>query len=518
MNSKEDIIVNSPEGRSALEKHIFGITDDMEIERKSSEGGLLPDKLGDEDLSFEDVPPPPSKMKTTSDLFRMAIEAHEAGNYADAELLYRKLLSERPNVPSAWGNLGVLLRRRKMTEAAVICLRRGLALRPDDGTSWSNLGNALRDLCRYDEAVKAHRHAIDLDPGAPQIHYNLGLVHRDLGHLKEAEGCFRRAELLGYDSAELRWDHALLDLLKGDLEQGFEGLEARWQLHDCHPHFPEIPIWKGAPLEGQTLMVYAENGIGDSLQFCRYLPLVQSKAGAIVFYCDPSIKRLIQSSPEFEGVEVYGFDDALPEDIDAVIPLMSLPRMVGAKSEDIPNRIPYLKAPDTDVPILNKGLIPQIRVGLVWAGDIHHKNDHNRSIALEQFAQLLDLPGIQFYSFQIGGAESQIKDHCFDPMIRDLSAHIRDFADTASLLNQFDLVISVDTAVAHLAGALDIPVWVLIPFAPDWRWQMLRGDSPWYRSMSLLRQTSPGDWQEVMHRVRDRLIHKLHEITDIGED
>ncbi|MDX1738719.1 MAG: glycosyltransferase family 9 protein, partial [Alphaproteobacteria bacterium] len=350
-----------------------------------------------------------------------------------------------------------------------------------------------------------------------KIHYNLGLVHRDLGHLLEAEDCFRRAELLGYDKADLRWDHALLDLLQGKLEKGFIGFEARWQLEDCHPHFPEIPIWKGAPLVGQVLMVYAEHGIGDAIQFARYLPYLHDKAETIVFYCDPSIKRLIQSSPDSRDVSVYGFGEELPEDIDAVIPLLSLPRVLGTTSETIPAKTPYLAAPETDVPAINKTGLSRLRVGLVWSGDIHHKNDTNRSIDLGYFSQILDLPNIQFYSFQVGPRESDLHENCFDPVIRNLAPHIRDFADTARLIKDMDLIISVDTAVAHLAGALNVPVWTLLPFAPDWRWQMVRGDSPWYPSMSLIRQTSPGDWREVIHRVRNRLIGLLHDTEEMVE-
>lgn len=503
MSDTEDTVVNPPEGRSALEKHIFGLPDDMPV--ADSKEPLPP---------YGDMPPPPTSVEETANKLRYAIEAHEAGDLETAEARYKKLLQERPNVPSAWINLGVLLRRRHKTEAAVICMRRGLALKSDDGPSWSNLGNALRDLGRYEEAIKSHNYALELQPGAALIHYNLGLVHRDLGHLSEAEDCFRRAELLGYDEADLRWDHALLHLLRGHLVEGFKGFESRWRSHNSEPRYPELPIWKGADLEGQVLLVYAEHGMGDAIQFSRYLPQLIGHAETIIFCCDNSMARLMRSSPDFDGIEILGFEEELPEDVDAVIPLLSLAKMLKTTPDNIPVKMPYLKPPKEDVPILNKGNSSVLRVGVTWAGDRNHKNDHNRSINIDHFSQVLDLPGVQFYSLQKGGHEADIKAHAFDPMLRDLSPHIRDFADTASLISHLDLVISADTAVAHLSAALNIPTWILLPFAPDWRWQMVRGDSPWYPSASLIRQTSPSDWSEVFHRVRDRLIHMLHDEAD----
>ncbi len=499
MSNIEDTVSKTPAGRSALEKHIFGIQDEM----PPVDVSVSP--------SLSHMPSPPASREEASIMLRKAIDAHESGAYEEAENHYKALLLEHQNIPSAWMNLGVLLRRRHKLEAAIICMRRGLAIKSDDGPSWSNLGNALRDLGRYEEATKAHLHAIELNPGAAQIHYNLGLVHRDLGHLSDAEDCFRRAELLGYDQSDLTWDHALLNLMQGRFLEGFAGFESRWQSHNLSPEFPEIPIWKGANLTGQSLLVYSEKGLGDTIQFSRYLSMLDGRAETILFLCDPSLARLMKSSQQFRNIQIFDTDQELPEDIDAVIPLLSLPKMMETTAETIPLEVPYLKAPADDVPILNKGNSSILRVGIAWAGDTLHKNDQNRSIDIAQLSKILDLPKIQFYSLQVGERSSDIEAQMFDPMLRDLSPHIRDFADTASLMQSLDLVISADTAVGHLSGALNKPTWLLLPFAPDWRWQTIRGDSLWYPSMFLIRQTSPGDWQEVFYRVRGRLIQMLHE-------
>lgn len=445
-------------------------------------------------------------------LLAYAVHLHGAGRLEEAERLYRHILEREPATAAAWINLGVLLRRQGRLEPAVTCLRRGLSLKPEDGPAWSNLGNALRAVNRLDEAMAAQRKAIELTPGAAQIHYNTALVLRDKGELDLAHHAFRRAELLGYQKPELFWDRALTTLLQGDLRTGFDQYESRWNLPDNAPHHTGLPRWEGESLDGKSLLVWAEQGLGDSIQFSRFLPMVRDRAKQrretvkIAFEIQPPLARLMQRSPDFRGINVLPRGASVPKS-DVQIPLLSLPRIFQTDLETIPDRCPYLTPPaNAKPPDLPKG---PMQIGIAWAGKSSHKNDRNRSVTLSRFDSLFDLPDAVFHSLQKGPAIQDIQREGLSTLVHDMGSEFKDFADTAAALRAMDLVITVDTSVAHLAGALARPVWVLVPYAPDWRWMRHRDDTPWYPSMTLFRQTSPGDWDEVFSRIRAALVRRL---------
>lgn len=444
-------------------------------------------------------------------LMRRALRAHGDGHLEESSELYGRILSIDPEFAPAWINLGVLLRRIGKLNSAVTCLKRGIALKPNDGPAWSNLGNALRAVNRLDEAIAAQRQALELSSDVARIHYNYGLTVRDKGDLKEASNAIRRASLLGYDAPELAWDESLTHLLAGDLTRGFEAYESRWKLPEIKRLHDNTPEWDGSALDGRTLLVWAEQGMGDTLQFCRYVidsaDGIADTGGKIVLEVQAPLARILQRSPEFSKVTVIPRGAKLPK-FDLQIPLLSLPRLRGTTLDSIPDHCPYIMPPaDIAKPT---GLHPErLKVGLCWAGKPSHKNNRNRSIMLEDFATLFDLPRTDFISLQKGPAVQDIADLSLGPLLRDLGSGFRDFADTAAAIRALDLVITVDTSVAHLAGAMARPVWVLLPYAPDWRWMLHRDDSPWYPSMTLFRQTSPGDWSEVFSRVRHALIRKL---------
>lgn len=444
-------------------------------------------------------------------LLNKGLAFHRNNQLDDAEKFYRRALHEDPSLAAAWGNLGVLLRRTGRHAAAVLCLKRSLALNPDDGSNWSNLGNALRMQGRYREAYEAQQEALDLAPDAPQVHYNSGLTARDLGYLDEALHCFHRADLLGYKAPELVWDRALAHLLQGNLTDGFKDYEARWKLPESPPRHAELPQWDGTDLDG-TLLVYAEQGLGDSLQFCRYLPLVKDKVQRVVCEIQPELLSLLTGSRALAGVEFVARGSTLPP-VDAACPMLSLPRVAGTAIETIPADTPYIDAPEADGrrPTLRARKHGHLRIGITWAGKPSHRNDHNRSLSLMLFAPLLELPNVRFFSFQVGPAQQQIEAAALDTVITDLSPYIRDFSDTASFLQGMDLVISADTSLCHLAGGMGRPCWTLLPYAPDWRWMLHRGDTPWYPDMTLYRQTSPGDWEEVFARVRRSLRERIRD-------
>jgi len=433
--------------------------------------------------------------------FQAAVARQRAGDNAAAIGLYQRVLAADPVHAGAWINLGVALRAAGRIAAAVACLRRGVALRPDDAAARSNLGNALRADGRLDEARACHEAAIAAAPASGSFVYNLALVLRDAGDLDAALARFDAAETLGYDKSELKWDRALALLLRGDMARGFTEYEWRWQTPDAKKRDFPGPAWDGAPLGDGTLLVYAEQGFGDAIQFVRYLPLLAGRAARVVFECPALLIRLLRASPACAGLRLVARDiDPLP-DFDAHAALLSLPHLLTA--ETIPAQTPYLHPP-AEGTRLDDPPGGGLRVGIAWAGKPTHRNDRNRSLALARLAPVLELPGADFHSLQLGAAADQIAALGFAAVLRDWRPQIRDFADSAALIAALDLVITVDSAPAHLAGALGREVWTLLPFAPDWRWRTGRTgrtDTPWYPAMRLFRQDAPGAWDEVVARV-----------------
>ncbi|MDA0663541.1 MAG: tetratricopeptide repeat-containing glycosyltransferase family protein [Proteobacteria bacterium] len=433
--------------------------------------------------------------------FQFALSRHRQGKLDEAIDCYQRILVVSPDFAPAWINLGVALRAEGRIAASIACLRRGVALKPGDAAAHSNLGNALRAAGRLDEAAASHEAAMAIDPDTGSYRYNLALVQRDRGELDRALANFNLAEAKGYASAELKWDRALALLLKGDIERGFTEYDWRWQIPDATPRGLDAPAWDGGDLTGKTLLVYAEQGFGDTIQFVRYLPLVRTRPGApdrIIFECPAPLARLFATSPAFDGISIAIRDAAPLPSHDAQVALLSLPRLAKTTPESIPSGIPYLAT--AGMPSAHpapKGC----QIGIAWAGKPTHRNDRNRSVALSILAPLFEVSGTTFHSLQLGANAEAIAAQGFTAILRDRSADIEDFADSAALLMSLDLVISVDTALVHLAGALGRPVWTLPPHALDWRWQTARTDSPWYPSMRLFRQGAPGDWQGVVGQV-----------------
>jgi len=435
---------------------------------------------------------------TLNELFAKAIEQHQAGRMERAIELYRHLVSQFPGYAPAWNNLGVALRATDNFAAAASALRRGTALNDQDAGAWSNLGNALRAVGEYDEAARAHEKSLTVDPEAGRVHYNLALVRRDLGDLDTAIAGFAEAESRGFKSSEMFWDRALTYLVAGDLEKGFREYEWRWQLPESPPRYSDIPAWDGETLDGKTLLVHTEQGFGDAIQFLRYLPMAAARGGRVVYDCPAPLIRLVRNSPLSENIELVE-QGTLVASADCQIALLSLARVFKTSLATIPYEGPYLHPP-ADGPKLQ---VPSVgpRIGLVWAGKPTHKNNRNRSISLETMLPLLELSNMRFVGLQKGDGADQPKTLGADALVINIGERMRDFADTASILKQLDLLISVDTSVVHLAGALGVPAWALIPYSPDWRWLYGRDDTPWYESVRLFRQKAPRDWPEVIERI-----------------
>jgi tetratricopeptide (TPR) repeat protein len=389
----------------------------------------------------------------------------QQGKLAEAFNCYQQAVKLEPNNPEAHNNVGAFYHKQGNAKAAIPHYRQALKLKPDFVDAINNLGHALVDLGEFQEAFYCHSRALELQPDNATAHLELGLTL----------------------------------LLFGDFQRGFAEYEWRWRTPQLQPRQFKQPVWDGSDLQGKTILLHVEQGFGDSIQFIRYAPIIRSRGAKVMVACYPELMRLFASVAGIEYLSVSF--EGLPE-FDVHAPLMSLPRIVGTTLETIPANVPYLAPPAECKFALSSEA--KLKVGIVWAGSPQRRKDNQRSCSLSDFLRFLDVPGIAFYSLQKNLSQSD-RTLLNQRLVPDLSPHLSDFADTASAISQLDLVISVDTAVAHLAGALGKPVWVLLSFAPDWRWLLQREDNPWYPTARLFRQSQPESWQEVFEDVQAAL-------------
>jgi Tfp pilus assembly protein PilF len=431
--------------------------------------------------------------------FNLGVLLQKMGQLESAAECYRRTVQLRPDYVPAWCNLGVALRDAGRIAEAIESLREARRLQPDSISALNNLGNALRSALRYEEAVDTLREALVHDPGNPGIYENLGNALRETGRVGEAEAALRQALRLRPDFAEAHWDLAFALLLQGDFTRGFEEYEWRWRLADFPSRNFTAPLWEGQDLSGRTLLVHAEQGAGDAIQFVRLVRALAARGARVILECSRALTPLFASVQGATAVVCKG--EPLPP-FDFYIPLLSLPHRLGLTLESIPDSTPYLcpppERPATPLPPARPGTGP-FKVGLAWQGNPRQKNDRQRSLAPELLEPLLRVSGAAFYGLQVPPAPAPLgpkpaAEKFYSHKIVPLSPLIHDYADTAHFIMQLDLVITVDTSVAHLAGALGRPVWVLLPYAPCWRWLQDRLDTPWYPSMRLFRQSSPGNW------------------------
>lgn len=441
-------------------------------------------------------------------LFRLAAQSHRDGDLPAAIESYGKSLLLNPKQPDVYNNMGVALRAQGKLEAAVACYRRALVLKPNNAGVYSNMGNALRELGRLEVAQASHQQAVRLSPRSTEAYYNLGLVLRDLGQTDAALSCLDKALALDDTHVDCRWDRALTLLEMGRLKEGFDAYESRWQLDRSPAREFDQPRWDGAELGGKTVLVHHEQGFGDMIQFARYLKMIKARGGNVVVEVQPELARLMGT---VEGVDkVINRGQTLPK-FDFYIPMMSLPTVFDTDADSVPADVPYVSAVDAGAVQLPPVMGKIKRVGIAWAGRATHRNDKNRSAGFRHFIEILGLPGISVFSLQKGPAAADTAEFGCEALVSDLGGRVRDFADSAAVLNQLDLVITVDTALAHLAGAMNVPVWVAVPFAPDWRWMRGTDTSPWYPSMRLFRQKRPGNWDGVFSDIRRALRDEIAE-------
>jgi tetratricopeptide (TPR) repeat protein len=417
----------------------------------------------------------------------------------------RRALAIEPKMATALSNLGVALFEMRNYKEAAQAHRQAIAAKPDFAEAYSNLGNALHAVRRYDDAIAAYRRALELKPGFADAVANLGTTLMHSGNLEDGAATLRHAIALSPHHANAHSSLGLILLTRGDFAEGWD--EYEWRLRSSErtgQRFPERP-WRGESLAGRHIYVQAEQGIGDTLHFARYMPLLAARAGKVTLRVHQQIVTLLREN--LPDITILG-DRGDPARYDCDTALLCLPRLFKTRLETVPAAVPYLHAPAEAARRWQTRLagMAGLKIGLVWAGNPDHTNDARRSVDVSALAPLLAVPGTSFASLQVGKRASDLKKlKRGRGSIDDLSPQLTDFAETAGAVVGLDLAITVDTSVAHLAGALGKPVWVLLPQVADWRWMREREDNPWYPTMRLFRQQPGQEWGEVITRAADQL-------------
>lgn len=437
----------------------------------------------------------------TAKILESALERHKAGQLEEAAALYREVLDGDPENADALHLMGVIMFDSGNRAAAIDLIQRALEIDPGIPSAFNNLAGILYKEGRLDEAGRLYLQAIQISPQFGEAWYNLGNIRQNQGRYDEALECYGRTLATAPNHAPAHWNRSLLWLLLGDYEKGWEEYEWRWpneELPTPAVDYPQ-PVWDGSPLEGQTIFLYSEQGLGDAIQFVRYVPLVLERGGRVILGCERPIERLFS---RIQGVEKIVTPQSELPSFTCHASLLSLPRIFGTRLETIPSQVPYLRSEET----LSKewsmrlGDGPGLKVGIVWRGNPAQKVNPIRSCPVALLEPLARIPGIRLFGLQKDPGEEGIPSG-----VTDLADDLNDFTDTAAAVERLDIVISVCTSVAHLTGALGRPLWVMLTFNADWRWLRERDDSPWYPTARLFRQTQRGDWQGVVDRIAREL-------------
>jgi hypothetical protein len=400
-----------------------------------------------------------------------------------------------------WNNLAEVLCESVQLDLAVKAAARALELQPRLPEAHNNMGYALSTMGRYDEAIGCFRTAVALRPEYAQAYGNLGIAYQFKGNLDQAVVMFRTALALHPDYSFAQWNHGLIHLMRGEYEAGWEGFEHRPHAADARlaPPRCDKPRWDGGELKGERILVHHEQGLGDTMLFARYLPMIARRGGRVVLACDKSLVELMRIQ---DGVEECrdSAQESLPE-FDVFVPLPSLPKIFATRADTIPADVPYLKCDPLPAARWGERVAEAARgrrrVGLVWA--CKNCADLFRSTTLNDLSAVGRVEGNWFCSLQKGDAAAQKPPPHLE--LTDWTAELSDFAQTAALVSQLDLVITIDTSVTHLSGALGKPTWLLLRHMADWRWLLNRADCPWYPTMRIFRQERLGDWSTPMEQV-----------------
>jgi tetratricopeptide (TPR) repeat protein len=443
-------------------------------------------------------------------LSNLGLALHATGRYDEAISSYRHALDLAPDHPEILYNLGNAYLALDCADDALSNYDHVLAIAPGHVGALVNRGNALLRLNLPVKAMASYDAALASLPGHPQILTNRGHALRRLDRPVEALAEFRAALAAAPEFPEAHFEAAMARLSMGDFDAGWKAYEWRWKTGAFarHPPPPKAPLWLGeAPIAGKTILLHAEQGFGDTIQFIRYAPLLTGRGAKIICEVQPELQPLLSENVMLKGVSVMAAGEPRPA-FDLHCPLLSLPLAFGTQPGTIPAAVPYLAASTERQAYWRDRLPPgRPRAGFVWSGQSSHKNDSNRSIALPRLSALFEDPKVRCFSLQRDLREADGEALRGLPNLVHLGGELHDFADTAAIISLLDIVVSVDTAVAHLAGALGKPVMILLPYAADFRWMRDRDDSPWYPGAKLYRQPAFGNWDSVIARAADELRH-----------
>ncbi len=423
---------------------------------------------------------------------------------------YIKATKINPEYGNAWLNAGKIYHLSGAHEDALRYYGKALKTLKNSQAVYNNLGSLLKTMGRYKDSEDTYRKGIKLYPNSPGMLYNMGNLMRDECRPEEAIKCFEKSLKIDNDVPGVHWNLALAHLLSGNIKEGFKEYLWRWD-YDQFPtkkrHFAQ-PMWDGKPFNGKTLFIYLEQGVGDWIQFARWIPEVvkkKGKTGKLIVECHSGLKKLFSEIP---GVDHVQYREETPPPFDTQVPYMTLPYLFQNTLENMPKKTPYLTVPKAAKHKVSESVIKptdNLKVGIVWAGNPQHGNDKNRSSSLRHWIPLFELDQISWFSLQKGQKEEEPRELKLANKIELLGPHFQDYSETAAVIEHLDLVISVDTSVAHLAGALGKPVWVLVPYSPDWRWLLEREDCPWYPTARIFRQDKSRTWASVMPKLREAL-------------
>ena len=426
----------------------------------------------------------------------------------EAEACFRHVLRLTPDSLGALDDLGIVLSDQNKREESLECFERALQRAPRRAETHCNLGHAHLLQDRFPEALDHLRLAVELKPDFADAWNNLGgvvmadaLVRADNSGLEEAQQCFRRALEIKPDSAEFHVNAGLLHLLRGQFEEGWREWEWRWRLKEASLEQYPQPMWHGESIAGKTILLYTEGGFGDAIQFVRYASLVKQRAGRVILRCPAALRELLSGC---QGIDLMVSDAHEVPWFDVHAPLMSLPGILGTTPSSIPADIPYL-FPNPDLAATWRDRLSadtHLKIGIAWQGNPQYKGDRTRSFPLACFEPLSRISGVHLFSLQMGFGSEQLFEVASRWAIADLGLP---FADKAAAMMSLDLIVSADTVIAHLAGALGRPVWLAVSYTPDWRWLVRRRDSPWYPTMRIFRQPGPGQWPAVFQEMAAEL-------------
>jgi len=455
-------------------------------------------------------------MPTTDEVLLQAWQVHQQGNAAHAEQVYRSVLQREPNHVNGWCYLGIALHDLKRYAESAAAYERSLSLQPNFPIALNNLGNTLRYLGRVEEADAAFQRALDLSPEYFNAYRNRGTLHAWTGRIDFAFKYYYQAMQLNPNDSELHRNLGVIHLLQGNFRDGWQEYDYRWRCSEAIKQPYVQPKWNGQPLQGKTVLLYSEQGLGDTIHFIRFAKSLKRLGATTIVHAQPPLVALLQCC---HGID-YLIPNTLPVDqaFDYHCSMLDVAKVLQIDSTNVPNEVPYIHIPkhlvDYWSQALTKALPPaKLRVGMVWQGNPDHQADMFRSFPLNTLAPLADLDGIQLISLQRGKGTEQLKNWSSSNRIFCLPDEMDQsrgaFMDTSAIVHFLDLVVTSDTSMAHLAGALGKTTYVLLGYTPDWRWLLDRPDSPWYPTCRLFRQPKVGDWGSVVTQVKTLIASAL---------